>query len=106
MKSFDGKIDKFILLDHMDWLSTPKEAPILQEQWQYIIDKAASGGKILFRSGGINVDWMKHISISCQATKTPLFESLRFNSELSHALHALDRVHTYGSFYVADVIGR
>jgi S-adenosylmethionine-diacylglycerol 3-amino-3-carboxypropyl transferase len=34
---------------------------------------------------------------------TPLPSLLTYHRELADQLHQLDRVHTYGSFYIADL---
>jgi S-adenosylmethionine-diacylglycerol 3-amino-3-carboxypropyl transferase len=104
LKTHTGEINKFVLLDHMDWLSHGKSRAILQEQWNVILKKSAPQARILFRSGGLNIDWMNDISVYHKEKKQPLFDCIQFNPELSQRLHMADRVHTYGSFYVADVL--
>ena len=102
MSSYTGKIDKFVLLDHMDWLCRPAHQTILAEQWKLILKKAASNSIILFRSAGMNIDWMNQVNITHKNKTQPLFDLLNFNVDLAKQLHALDRVHTYGSFYVVE----
>jgi S-adenosylmethionine-diacylglycerol 3-amino-3-carboxypropyl transferase len=103
LNSYRGTISRFILLDHMDWLSTPKRLPILQEEWQGIVDRAAPDARILWRSGGLDVDFVDPLEVRVDGRKRRVGELLTYNSELAAELHAKDRVHTYGSFYIADL---
>ncbi len=40
LEKHDGTISRFILLDHMDWLSD-QFFPLLESEWQAIVDRAA-----------------------------------------------------------------
>ena len=44
LEKHDGQISRFILLDHMDWLSD-HFFPMLESEWQAIIDRAAPGAR-------------------------------------------------------------
>jgi len=95
-------ISKFILLDHMDWLSD-KFFPLLESEWQAIVDRAAPGSRIIWRSGGLRTDFIDQVQIRRDDRLVRLNELLTYRTELSDRLHPLDRVHTYGSFYIADL---
>jgi S-adenosylmethionine-diacylglycerol 3-amino-3-carboxypropyl transferase len=96
------RITRFVLLDHMDWLSTIHH-PILQQQWQALLEKAAPGARILWRSGGLKVDFVDPIPVTVNGRQQRLGDLLTYNHDLAATLHARDRVHTYGSFYIADL---
>jgi S-adenosylmethionine-diacylglycerol 3-amino-3-carboxypropyl transferase len=95
-------ISRFVLLDHMDWLSTHhREA--LQMEWQMMIDRAAPRARFLWRSGGMSVDFLDDLQITANGQRRPLNERLIQHREFAEQLHSADRVHTYGSFYIADL---
>ncbi len=96
------KISRFVLLDHMDWLSTIHR-PILQRQWQALLEKAAPDTRILWRSGGLHVDFVDPIPVTVGGRQHRLGDLLTYQHDLAAKLHARDRVHTYGSFYIADL---
>lgn len=98
----DGEISRFILLDHMDWLSD-RFFPLLEAEWQAILKRAALGTRIIWRSGGLRTDFIDRIQVTVDGQFQSLAEMLTYHKELSDELHAKDRVHTYGSFYIADL---
>jgi|694.fasta_scaffold00216_34 S-adenosylmethionine-diacylglycerol 3-amino-3-carboxypropyl transferase len=98
----DGKLSRFVLLDHMDWLSD-HFFPLLESEWQSIVDHAAPGCRILWRSGGLRTDFLDRVQVMVSGKSTPLPSLLTYHRELAEQLHQLDRVHTYGSFYIADL---
>ncbi len=79
----------FVLLDHMDWLSAAPQ--LLEQEWRAILNTALPGARIIYRSGGINCNYI------------PQFASqhLQLQAERTRELHLRDRVGTYGSFHVA-----
>jgi S-adenosylmethionine-diacylglycerol 3-amino-3-carboxypropyl transferase len=81
----------YVLLDHMDWLASSTDA--LEAEWQAILDAAAPGARIIYRSGGLSFD------------KLPEFAARRmeFRRDITTYLHPMDRVGTYGSFYLASL---
>ncbi len=101
LERYPGTISRFVLLDHMDWLSTHLQ-PVLHRQWQAIIDRSAPHTRYLWRSGGMHVDFIDPIEVNVNGQKKKLGELLTYNTDLSSRLHQRDRVHTYGSFYIAD----
>lgn len=94
-------IHRFVLLDHMDWLATHAQ-PMLQAEWQAIADRAAPGARIVWRSAATEVDYVDSIPIEIDGTPARVGQVLDYRDGLARALHARDRVHTYGSFYVAE----
>jgi S-adenosylmethionine-diacylglycerol 3-amino-3-carboxypropyl transferase len=82
-----------VLLDHQDWLAW-HDPKALEEEWRLILQNSASGSKILMRSAGTDINFLPHSAKS----------SLRFFPHLTDALHAQDRVGTYGSLHLAEVL--
>ena len=99
----DIQISHFVLLDHMDWLSNYEYAE-LQREWQAIVDRSQKKSRILFRSGGFEVEYVDSICVSIQDKDHNLGELLQYHQDLAKQLHQTDRVHTYGSFYIADLV--
>jgi S-adenosylmethionine-diacylglycerol 3-amino-3-carboxypropyl transferase len=102
LEKHDGTISRFILLDHMDWLSD-RFFPLLESEWQAIVDKAAPGSRIIWRSGGLKTDFIDKVQINRRGQLENVSELLSYNPKLAEELHQKDRVHTYGSFYIADL---
>jgi S-adenosylmethionine-diacylglycerol 3-amino-3-carboxypropyl transferase len=103
LERHDGKISRFILLDHMDWLSD-HFFPYLEDEWEAILKRADVGTRILWRSGGLKTDFIDRVQVGRDSGKThALTEHLTLHPELAAELHQKDRVHTYGSFYIADL---
>ncbi len=88
-----GRYTHFILLDHQDWLAG--HDPIgLAEEWQQILDNSAPGTKILLRSAARTLDFLPDF----------VKVAVRFCPERTEPLHQLDRVGTYGSLHLAEVL--
>ena len=102
LRSTPIPISRFVLLDHMDWLSTHAR-PALAAEWQAIVDNAAPGARAIWRSGGMTVGFVDPIEVSLAGTRHRIGELLQYQHHLARELHAKDRVHTYGSFYIADL---
>lgn len=103
LEGHEGTISKFILLDHMDWLSG-HFFPALESEWQAIVDKAAKENtKMIWRSGGLETDFVDRVEIKHDGKMKKATELLTFDKNLAAELHPKDRVHTYGSFYIADL---
>jgi S-adenosylmethionine-diacylglycerol 3-amino-3-carboxypropyl transferase len=103
LKTHPGVISRFVLLDHMDWLSDNYFA-LLESEWQTIIDRAAPETRILWRSGGLKTDFLNDVQVQVKGETRKLPELLKLHESLAAQLHQLDRVHTYGSFYIADLM--
>ena len=102
MEKHDGKISRFILLDHMDWLSD-QFFPLLESEWQAIINAAAPRARLIWRSGGLRTDFIEQVKVKHDGEIREISPLLTYNTELSDELHTKDRVHTYGSFYIAEL---
>lgn len=102
LRHHPGRISHFVLLDHMDWLASHHHQ-VLQAQWQEIVRHAAQPSRILWRSGGLRVDFVDPIEVDFGGQQTPLGSVLNYQNNLAERLHQKDRVHTYGSFYIADL---
>lgn len=102
LQSHRGQINRYVLLDHMDWLSTFGK-PLLQAEWQALLDHASPDARFLWRSGGLHTDFVDAVEVRRHGEVTRVGELLRYQRERAAALHSQDRVHTYGSFYIADL---
>lgn len=102
LRSHREQITRFVLLDHMDWLSAFNRS-LLRDEWQAILDRAAPGARILWRSGGLVCDYVDVLEVDRGGVTRPVGELLQYNRPLASELHVRDRVHTYGSFYIADL---
>lgn len=102
LEKHEGSISKFVLLDHMDWLSD-HFFPLLESEWQAIIEKAAPETKMIWRSGGLATDFIDRVEVEVDGKTIKVNDMLTLNKELADRLHPSDRVHTYGSFYIADL---
>ena len=95
-------ISRFVLLDHMDWLSGER-LPLLQAEWAAILRRATPDARFLWRSGGLRTDFVDRVRVPFQGNLRELGELFEYDRELAEMLHARDRVHTYGSFYIANL---
>lgn len=97
-------ISRFVLLDHMDWMSW-YHPEALAEEWTALLRRAAPGARVLFRSASEDPAFLERIPVAHPHGGPPLRigEALRFDRPLAERLHREDRVHTYASFHVADV---
>lgn len=96
-------ISRFVLLDHMDWLSRDPAKKILTSEWQAIVDRAAPTARVLWRSAGLDGTFINSIEVVVNGQKRKLADLLTYHDTLANELHAKDRVHTYGSFCIADL---
>jgi len=95
-------ISRFVLLDHMDWLST-YQFPELIREWQAIVDRAAHGARLIWRSGGTSCGFVDRAEITVRGQLRRVGDLLSYNQPLAADLHRHDRVHTYGGFWIADL---
>ncbi|QDT38736.1 DUF3419 family protein [Stratiformator vulcanicus] len=103
LNGHDEPISRFVLLDHMDWLSVPKRKHLLDAEWQAIVDSAAPNTRLLWRSAGLDVDFIDPIEVTIDGEQRRVGDVLNYHPELAAELHKIDRVNTYGSFYIADL---
>lgn len=102
LEKHPGTISRFVLLDHMDWLSTHRLS-VLRAEWEAILDKAAPGARVIWRSGGMEVDFVDPLAVRVRGAERRVGDFLQYDRALAAQLHPQDRVHTYGSFYIADI---
>jgi S-adenosylmethionine-diacylglycerol 3-amino-3-carboxypropyl transferase len=88
-----GPYTHFVLLDHLDWLAW-HETEALLEEWRQIFQNSRPGTKILMRSAGPDLSFLP----------TCVRDRLRFFPELTQSLHEQDRVGTYGSLHLGEVL--
>ena len=87
----------------MDWLSRDPAKKILTAEWQAIMDKTTPNARVLWRSAGLDGTFINPIEVNVDGKKRKLEQILHYNQALANELHAKDRVHTYGSFCIADI---
>ena len=95
----EGLISRFVLLDHMDWMSS-YYPEALAEEWKAILEHAAPGARILLRSAHARPEYIESVRVG--AARERLRDVLTFFDDLACALQAYDRVHTYAGFVIAD----
>ena len=59
--------------------------------------------RLIWRSGGLRTDFIEEVQINRNGQIQKVSPMLRYNTDLASELHEKDRVHTYGSFYIADL---
>ena len=89
-----GNYSHFILLDHLDWLAYYNPPELLRE-WNLILANSRPGTKILYRSAGDGTGLVPE-------TIMPRLKRAQVSLE---ALHRIDRVGTYASVHLMEVIG-
>ena len=88
----------------MDWLANNMFERLVGE-WEAILKRAAADTRILWRSGGFRTDFLEKVEIDFgKGVKEKITDHFKMYPEETARLHELDRVHTYGSFHVADLI--
>ncbi len=102
LESSQEPVSHFVLLDHMDWLCEDQQGHLSRE-WQAIITRSAPRSKLLWRSAGLRADFVNTTRIELNGSNCQVGELLTYHRELASSLHLRDRVHTYGSTYVADL---
>jgi S-adenosylmethionine-diacylglycerol 3-amino-3-carboxypropyl transferase len=102
LRTHSSPVSALVLLDHMDWLSGA-ETSALQGEWQAIVDHAAPGARAIWRSGGSQTDFVDAVQVQVRGRRRTLGNLLTYSSDLTRRLHEVDRVHTYGSFHLADI---
>ncbi len=102
LSSSKEKINKFILLDHMDWMGHDDQA-LLIEEWHEIFKNAANGGKVIFRSAHENPWFINKLKIPFEQSFYYLKDLLQFDEPLAQRLQTNDRVHTYPGFFIAKM---
>jgi S-adenosylmethionine-diacylglycerol 3-amino-3-carboxypropyl transferase len=98
----EGDITRFFLLDHLDWMA---QAPkLLEEEWRAILHRACPHrARFLWRSASLKAEFVGDTPVEYMGKTVPLREALEYRPDLAEAGHKVDRVHTYTSFFVADL---
>lgn len=94
------RVSKFVLLDHMDWMSANKR-DVLALEWQSILNSSTDDAQYIWRSAGFNSNFVDSIDVQMGPARTQLKNVLQYDRDLAARLHKKDRVHTYGSFWIA-----
>ena len=101
-KQTQKPISKFVLLDHMDWLYD-NNRKVLHQEWQGIVDASRDNSQVIWRSAGLMNDFVDPIRVAIANGTSTMGDLLKYNRDLAAELHQQDRVHTYGSFYIAQL---
>lgn len=88
-----GQYTHFVLLDHQDWLAAKRRRPALEEEWRLILDNAAPGAKVLFRTASFEPHFLPDF----------VRERVRFDAEASAWSQANDRVGTYAGTWLGEI---
>jgi len=95
----EAPISRFVLLDHMDWMSS-YYPDALVEEWNAILNRATPGARILLRSAQSKPAFLESIRVGPGQNR--LREIFHFADDLADSLQSADRVHTYAGFVIAD----
>ena len=93
------RISRFVLLDHMDWMSG-YHPDALAEEWDAIFERATDDARVIFRSAHRKPGYLDGLRLSDGRV---VCDWLNFQEGMSAALQPRDRVHTYAGFHIADV---
>ena len=96
------QISRYVLLDHMDWMSSCYP-DALAEEWEAILGAAAPNARVLFRSAHAQPVYLDNVRVHCGGRERRLMDVTRFHPELARELTKQDRVHTYAGFHIADL---
>jgi S-adenosylmethionine-diacylglycerol 3-amino-3-carboxypropyl transferase len=99
LSAHETPISRFVLLDHMDWMSS-YHPEALVEEWNAILARATPRARILLRSAHSQPAYLESIRVGSGQNR--LRELLRFSDDLAGELQTGDRVHTYAGFVIAD----
>jgi len=102
LRSASYPISKFVLLDHMDWMSSAYPQA-LADEWRAILDRAAPRARVIFRSAHADPSYLRTLRVRLDDGDRPLTGMLRFYPDLARDLTLRDRVHTYAGFHIADI---
>ncbi len=98
------RISRYVLLDHMDWMSSCYP-DALAEEWEAILDSAAPNARVLFRSAHAQPAYLENVWVRYGGHERRVMDVVRFHPELARELTRQDRVHTYAGFHIADLPG-
>jgi S-adenosylmethionine-diacylglycerol 3-amino-3-carboxypropyl transferase len=89
------RITRLILLDHLDWLTGDRSASLAAE-WQAIYDSSAPDARILWRSLGLNTEFIDEVIIKCNGEWVRLGDLLEYATETARSMRESERVSVYG----------
>jgi S-adenosylmethionine-diacylglycerol 3-amino-3-carboxypropyl transferase len=93
-------ISRFVLLDHMDWLTGPR-AGELNKEWQAILSRSSPDARLLWRSLGLRTDFLDDVVVQHRGVQRPLADLLDYDVEAADRIRAVERVTAYGHVAVA-----
>lgn len=99
----DVAVSRFVLLDHMDWLDGCR-LPLLEQEWQWIVRRSRPRTRLIWRSGGLRTDFVDRLHVTVNGSRRQVGDLLTYHRPLARSLHERCRVHTYGSFHIADLM--
>jgi S-adenosylmethionine-diacylglycerol 3-amino-3-carboxypropyl transferase len=102
LQNSDERISRYVLLDHMDWMSS-YYPEALAEEWDAILDRAAPGARVLFRSAHARPAYLEQVNVLRGGRLERLPRLVRFHPDWASELSRRDRVHTYAGFHIADL---
>ena len=102
LSEHDGEVSRYVLLDHMDWM-WEHHPDWLRNEWEQILRRKGSNTRVLWRSAALEVDFIDPLQVPLNGKNIRLGDLLTYHDEVAQSLHQKDRVHTYGSFYIADI---
>jgi S-adenosylmethionine-diacylglycerol 3-amino-3-carboxypropyl transferase len=88
-----GEYSHYVLLDHQDWLAQ-NNRPALEEEWKLILANSRPGTRILLRSAADEIEFFPDF----------VDDKVMFEKEKTFKTHKEDRVGTYASVYLGEVI--
>ena len=94
-------ISRFVLLDHMDWMSS-YYPEALTEEWEAILKRATPKARIIFRSAHVQPRYLDKIRLG--HARERLCERIIFDHSRARELTRADRVHTYAGFHIATLV--
>ncbi|MBC7779028.1 MAG: BtaA family protein [Proteobacteria bacterium] len=97
-------IDKFVLLDHMDWMAGYRPQA-LAEEWEWILQRAAPGARAIFRSAHTDPAYLDTTWVNHGGERRALRDWLALDPHTARELSRQDRVHTYAGFHIANALG-
>jgi S-adenosylmethionine-diacylglycerol 3-amino-3-carboxypropyl transferase len=98
----EERISKFVLLDHMDWMSS-YHPEALAEEWEAIFARATDNARLIFRSAHAEPAYLDSIHLGSGRSRRRVADTVRYHPELASTLQQQDRVHTYAGFHIADI---
>jgi S-adenosylmethionine-diacylglycerol 3-amino-3-carboxypropyl transferase len=84
LKSSPRAITRFVLLDHMDWLSSTGGGS-LEQEWQAIVERAAPRARVIWRSGGLRADFVDQAGVRVAGRPRRMGEILKYDRALADA---------------------